>query len=256
MNLNDVFSNTAVSEGSSSSENKFVKFDYKTQFIRFRFLEEMDSLNSNTQVSHWVNGVGLVNCNLTPIYDKVKGTIFLWDGWGKDKNTGVRINKKPEHNCLFCAETRKAKEDAGGNMDEIIKANNLHRRTQQYIANVAYEVLEKKAGQKRPTVVKELDTGLLRVRINDLFSDKGKGEYKTISNFNEIKGTITEHWFTMNGEMRITPDDSLTSEEKSQEFDRLEFRRPMPYVEGLKLFREKTNTVNMAEPLAEDDIAF
>ena len=262
MNLNDIFQSTS-SNLDDAQENKsvFVKFDAKTQFIRFRFLEDFETLRANAQVSHWVNGVGMVKCNHLPIYDKAKGLIFLWDGWGKDKNTGVRINKKPEHNCVFCSETRKAKDEVkenGGDMQEIIKAGNLHRRSQNFVANVVYEVLERKAGQKRPVVVQQASVGILRIRINDLFSERGKGEYKTLDNFNDIKGSVTDHWFTMSGEYKITPDDSISDSEREQ-FDKssmMEIRQPLTYEEGFAKFKAKNDAVGQAEPLEEDDIAF
>lgn len=255
MNLNEIFNAAPTNEG---SESVYVKYDYKTQFIRFRFLEELDELKANAQVSHWVNGVGLVQCNLKPLFDKAKGTIFLWDGWGKDKTTGVKINKSPEFNCQFCAETRKAKDEAGNDLQAQIKAGNLHRRTQSFIANVLYEVLERKPGQKKPEVVKSLSKGFLRIRINDLFSDKGKGEYRTLNNFNDIKGTIVEHWFVMNGEGKITPDDPLSVEEKEllSSYELMERKRPFLYKEGLTRYHNKTNAAAEAEPFQEEDIAF
>lgn len=254
MNLNDIFNAPATS--SESTESVYVKYDYKTQFIRFRFLEELEVLKANTQVSHWVKGVGMVQCNLKPLYDKNKGTIFLWDGWGKDKTTGVRINKSPEFNCVFCAETRKAKDEAGNDLQAQITAGNLHRRSQSFVANVVYEILERKAGQKKPEVVKQASQALLRIRINDLFSDKGKGEYKTLNNFNDIKGTITEHWFVMNGEGRITPDDPLTTAEKEEVFEWIERKAPMPYQDGKDRYAKKSQAVSEAEPFKEEDIAF
>jgi hypothetical protein len=254
MNLNEIFSSTSTN--GESTESTWVKYDYKTQFIRFRFLEELDQLKGEAQVAHWVNGVGLVQCNLKPLFDKNKGTIFLWDGWGKDKNTGVRVNKSPEFNCVFCAETRRAKDEAGNDLQAQIKAGNLHRRSQSFIANVAYEILERKPGQKRPEVVKSLAQGLLRIRINDLFSDKGKGEYRTINNFSDIKGTITEHWFIMNGEGKITPDDPLSSQEKEETFDIIERKKPLLYKDGLARFQGKKDAVGKAEPLDEEEIAF
>jgi hypothetical protein len=263
MNLNDIFqsNNSNLDDAQSSNKSVFVKFDTKTQFIRFRFLEDFDTLRANAQVSHWVDGVGSVKCNHLPIYDKMKGLIFLWDGWGKDKTTGVRINKKPEHNCVFCAETRKVKDEAkenGADMQEIIKAGNLHRRSQNFVANVVYEVLERKAGQKRPVVVQPASVGILRIRINDLFSERGKGEYKTLDNFNNIKGSVTDHWFTMSGEYKITPDDSVTDSEREQfgKSDAAEVRQPLTYEEGLAKFKQKNNAVSQAEPFQEDDIAF
>lgn len=261
MNLNDIFeSNVGSLDDAKDTKPVFVKFDTKTQFIRFRFLESFEQMRSNTQIAHWVDGVGMVKCNLFPIYDKVKGTIFLWDGWGKDKNTGVRINKKPEHNCVFCAETRKAKDDVkdnGGDMQDVIKAGNLHRRSQNLVANVVYEVLERKAGQKKPVVVQSASVGILRIRINDLFSERGKGEYKTLDNFNNIKGSVTDHWFTMSGEYKITPDDSVSEAERSQfnDSDMMEIRKPLTYEEGYAKFKQKSDAVGMAEPL-EDEIAF
>lgn len=261
MNLNDIFqSNSSNLDDAQDNKPVFVKFDPKTQFIRFRFLEDFDTLRSNAQVSHWVNGVGMVKCNHLPIYDKMKGLIFLWDGWGKDKVTGVRVNKKPEHNCVFCAETRKAKDEAkenGADMQEIIKAGNLHRRSQNFVANVVYEVLERKAGQKKPVVVQQASVGILRIRINDLFSERGKGEYKTLDNFNDIKGSVTDHWFTMSGEYKITPDDSITDSERSQfsKKDAVEIRQPLTYQEGHAKFKQRNNAVDQAEPY-EDDIAF
>jgi hypothetical protein len=125
-------------------------------------------------------------------------------------------------------------------------------------------VLERKPGQKRPVVVKELDKGLLRVRINDLFSDKGKGEYKTLTNFNDIKGTLTEHWFIMNGESKITPDDPLSAEEKAMTElsdgtslkELSEPKKPLEYVDGVERFKQKMGAVGQAEPLEDDDIAF
>lgn len=254
MNLNEIFSSTSTN--SDSTESVFVKYDYKTQFIRFRFLEELDQLKAEAQVSHWVNGAGLIQCNLKPLFDKTKGTIFLWDGWGKDKNTGVKINKSPEFNCLFCAETRKAKDEAGNDLQAQIKAGNLHRRTQSFIANVAYEILERKPGQKRPEVVKPLTQGLLRIRINDLFSDKGKGEYRTLNNFNDIKGTIIEHWFIMNGEGKITPDDPLSSSEKEEVFNLMERKKPLVYKDGLAKYKGKKSEVDRSEPISEDEIPF
>jgi hypothetical protein len=255
MNLNDIFS-ASPAGGADTTESVFVKYDYKSQFIRFRFLEEFDDLKANAQVSHWVKGVGLVACNLKPLYDKNKGTIFLWDGWGKDKNTGVRINKSPEFNCVFCAETRRAKDEAGNDLQAQINAGNLHRRSQSFIANVVYEVLERKAGQKKPEVVKAASQGLLRIRINDLFSDKGKGEYKTLNNFNDIKGTLAEHWFVMNGEGRITPDDFLGTAEREETFDLLERKPPMEYLDGKSRYLKKQEASSQAEPFHEDDIAF
>lgn len=254
MNLNEIFSSTST--GSDTTESVFVKYDYKTQFIRFRFLEELDELKGEAQVSHWVNGVGPVACNLKPLYDKAKGTIFLWDGWGKDKNTGVRINKSPEFNCIFCAETRKAKDEAGNDLQAQIKAGSLHRRTQSFIANVAYEILERKPGQKKPEVVKSLSQGLLRIRINDLFSDKGKGEYRTLNNFNDIKGTIVEHWFVMNGEGKITPDDPLTSSEKEESFELMERKKLIEYKDGLAKYQGKKSEVDRSEPITEEEIPF
>jgi len=255
MNLNEIFNSTSTT-GVDTVESVYVKYDYKTQFIRFRFLEELDLLKANTQVSHWVKGVGLVQCNLKPLYDKVKGTVFLWDGWGKDKSTGVRINKSPEFNCVFCAETRKAKDEAGADLQGQITAGNLHRRSQSFVANVVYEVLERKAGQKKPEVVKAARQGLLRIRINDLFSDKGKGEYKTLNNFNDIKGTITEHWFIMNSEGRITPDDPLSTAEKEEVFEWIERKAPMLYQDGKEQYVKKSQAVSEAEPWKEEDIAF
>lgn len=261
MNLNDVFQSTAGNlDDAQENKSVFVKFDSKTQFIRFRFLEDFETMRSNAQVSHWVNGVGMVKCNHLPIYDKMKGLIFLWDGWGKDKVTGVRINKKPEHNCVFCAETRKVKDEAkenGADMQEIIKAGNLHRRSQNFVANVVYEVLERKPGQKKPMVVQQASVGILRIRINDLFSERGKGEYKTLDNFNDIKGSVTDHWFTMSGEYKITPDDPIADSERSQftSKDAMEIRQPLTYQEGHAKFKQRNNEVEKAEPF-EDDIAF
>lgn len=254
MNLNEIFSSTSTN--GENTESIYVKYDHKTQFIRFRFLEELDDLKGEAQVAHWVNGVGLVQCNLKPLFDKNKGTIFLWDGWGKDKVTGVKVNKSPEFNCVFCAETRKAKDEAGNDLQGQIKAGNLHRRTQSFIANVEYEVLERKPGQKKPEVVKPLAQGLLRIRINDLFSDKGKGEYRTLNNFNDIKGTIIEHWFVMNGEGKITPDDPLTTTEKERVPPLLERKRPFTYKEGSGRFLGKRDAVSNAEPLNEEEIPF
>lgn len=261
MNLNDIFESNVGSLGDvQESKPVFVKFDPKTQFIRFRFLESFETMRANAQVAHWVNGVGMVKCNLFPIYDKAKGIIFLWDGWGKDKNTGVRVNKKPEHNCAFCAETRKAKDDVkenGGDMQDVIKAGNLHRRSQNFVTNVVYEILERKAGQKKPVVVQAASVGILRIRINDLFSERGKGEYKTLDNFNNIKGTVTDHWFTMSGEYKITPDDPVTDSERNQFDDNnvMEVRKPLTYEDGYAKFKQRADAVDLAEPL-EDEISF
>lgn len=254
MNLNEIFDSTSTN--GENTESIFVRYDRKTQFIRFRFLEDLDQLKGEAQVAHWVNGVGLVQCNLKPLFDKTKGTIFLWDGWGKDKTTGVKINKSPEFNCIFCAETRKAKDEAGNDLQAQIKAGNLHRRTQSFIANVEYEVLERKAGQKKPEVVKSLTQGLLRIRINDLFSDKGKGEYRTLNNFSDIKGTLMDHWFVMNGEGKITPDDPLATLEKESKPELLERKRPLGYKEGFGRFTNKQDAANESEPLREDEIPF
>jgi hypothetical protein len=64
-----------------------------------------------------------------------------------------------------------------------------------------------------------------------------------------------EHWFIMNGESRITPDDSLNSEEKSQDFDLYEIKKPMLYKDGLTRYNEIKGVSNQAEPF-EDEIAF
>lgn len=271
MNLNDLFTG---SEGDNSSEERvktpWLKYDRKTQFAVFRFLEEWDDLVADARVDHWVDRVGRVRCNHLPIPDKQTGGIFLWDGRGKDKETGKKINKKPEHNCLFCDEQRAAVNEALQDLDPespegkkaAMDAKKLHQRQQQLISNVEYKIMEKKPGAKKPVVVQEEQQALMGVRINDLFSKNGKGEFKSLKSRFDMKGTNKDVWFVMGSDGKPQADAAVSDAESASDEDRVLFEKPrvMSYEDGLAKYQGRAQEAQKAEPLSDadldDEIAF
>lgn len=258
MNLNDVFGGDLDGEESSGEKAKtpWVKWDRKNpnQFVRFRFLEEFDELRSDARVTHSVENVAFnARCNLKPLADqKDKGLLFLWNGWSKGEN------KKPEFNCLFCEETKALKDEAVAKYGkdtpqgkaEAIKASRLHSRSQQLVANVEYEVWERKPGKKKPEVIQEASQALMGIRINDLFNKNGKGEYATLNNFFNTKGTITENWFTMTSDNKITPDDKIDSD--CAEYSLFDKPKVMPYEEAVERHQARRGEAKKAVPLEEE----
>lgn len=256
-NLNDLFGD-GDNEGEVTERVRtpWAKYDRKTQFIKFRFLEDLDELKADTRVTHKVENVSWnVRCNLKPIPDKKTGGVFLWNGWG------AGVNKKPEHNCEFCAETKEAVDNAVANFGKdtpegkkaAIEAKRLHQRTTQFVVNVEYEIWEVKTKKGKPVSEKVQDAtqALMGVRINDLFSDKGKGEYKTLNSVYKSKGTICDRWFTMDGEGKITADDKLDGEQTEYEL----FPKPqvMEYKVALDKHLGRKAEADKSEPLDSDD---
>lgn len=262
MNLNDLFTGGESGEQEEKAKTPWMKYDRKSQFAVFRFLEEWTELKSDVRVDHWVDGVGRVRCNHLPIPDKKNGGIFLWDGRGKDEN-GVKINKKPEHNCLFCDEQRAAVNEALGNMDPespegkkaAMDAKKLHQRSQQIVSNVEYKIMEKKPGAKKPTVVQDVQQALLGIRINDLFSQNGKGEYKSLQGRFDMKETNKDVWF-VSGAAALQADVPVTETEMEGDEDRELFPKPkvLSYEEGLEKYRGRKNEAKKAEPLTDADL--
>ena len=263
MNLNDLFGDDTNSDGDVAEEKQrtpWVKYDWKTQFLKLRFLEDFNELQSEADVFHWVQNIGPVSCNRVPLKDKKTGGLFLWDGWSKGEN------KKPEYNCAFCAETKKLKDEAiakaGGPLSPegkaaAIQANKLHNRSQLFKVNVEYEIWERISGKKKPEKQTELAVAIHKVKINDLFNENGKGEYWTLKNFFDNKGTIMGHWFMQDSSGKLTPDDPLKDSEKVQ-VDIFEKPKTMDYATGLARYQGRREEAAKAEPLeealsAEDD---
>lgn len=268
MNLNDLFTGGSGEEVKEERQKTpWLKYDRKTQFALFRFLEEWDELVADARVDHWVEGVGRVRCNHLPIPDKQTGGVFLWDGRGKDKETGKRINKKPEHNCRFCDEQRAAVDEALQDLDPetpagkeaAMAAKKLHQRQTQLISNVEYKIMEKKQGAKKPTVVQDVQQALLGIRINDLFSKNGKGEFKSLKSRFEMKGSNMDVWFVMGADGKPQADVPVTDAELATDEDREMLEKPkvMSYADGLAKYEGRASEASKAEPLSdEDEIVF
>lgn len=259
MNLNDVFGGDQDGEQEEKVKTPWVKWDRKspTQFVRLRFLEDFDVLRSNARVTHAVEGVAFnARCNLKPIPDsKNKGLLFLWNGWGQGEN------KKPEHNCIFCAETSDLKKqvielhgkDTPKGKEEAIKANRLHSRSQQLVANVEFEIWDRLPGKKKPEVIQTGRQALMGIRINDLFNERGKGEYSTLNNFYNAKGTILENWFTMSADNKLVPDDKIT--EDVVECSLFEKPSIMEYADAVERYQGRKKESAKAQPLTEEDLS-
>lgn len=261
MNLNDLFDDVSGADGDAAPREKtpWMKFKPKDgERVRLRVLEDFDELQAQADISHWVDGVGRVKCNLHPIKDqKNPGKIFLWNGYG------AGVNKKPEYNCKFCEETKALKDDAIARFGkdtpqgktEAIKAGRLHNRSQQFNVNVEYEIWKTPPGKKKPECVQELTQALTSFRINDLFSTNGKGVYSLLKNMFDNKGTLKNNWFTMGIDYNLTPDDPLPDEVKSREVALFDKPKVWSYKDGLEKYLVRQGHGSAAEPLEgpEDD---
>lgn len=260
MDLNELFDEEfGGDEASDKVKTHWAKWDRKkttTQFIRLRFLEDLSELKRDARVTHKIDGITYnCRCNLKMIKDsKNPGKVFLWDGWSKG------VNKNPEHNCKFCADMKALKKlaeetygkDTPQAKEAVIKANRLFERSQQLVVNVEYEVWERKAGAKKPVKVEDARLGLLGVRINDLFSTMGKGEYATLDAFYQNKGSICEHWWTMDRTGKLTPDDPVKETEVTQ-YDLFDKPKVMDYEEALERFLARKGHADQGEPTEAPD---
>lgn len=261
MNLNDLFDGVDGADGDAAPKEKtpWMKFKAKEgERVRLRILEDFDELQAQADISHWVEGVGRVKCNLHPIKDqKNPGKIFLWNGYGGG------VNKKPEHNCRFCEETKALKDlaierfgkDTPQGKTEAIKASKLHSRSQQFVANVEYEVWKTPMGKKKPECIQELSHALTSFRINDLFSTNGKGEYALLKNMYENKGTLKNNWLTIGSDYKLAPDDPLPEDIKARNREIVLLDKPKvwSYKDGLEKYLVRQGHGSAAEPLDGPD---
>ncbi len=257
MNIDDLLDGDDNNQ-EQKPKTPWMKFKPKDgERVRMRLLEDFDELQANADVSHWVDGVGRVKCNLKPIRDsKSPGKLFLWNGWSKG------VNKNPEHNCVFCAETKVLKDAAiaehGKDTPEgkkaAIEAGKLHNRSQQFNVNVEYEIWKTPPGKKKSECIQELSQALTSFRINDLFSTNGKGMYFTLKDIYDNKGTLKNNWFTMGSTYTPMMDDSLPEDIKSREVTLFDKPKVLSYEEGLERYQGRKNYARQAEPLDDEDL--
>lgn len=265
MNLNDIgFGNN---EGNNSNQPKtpWLRMDYKNdkQFARLLLAREFDEMTKEVAIYHSVDGVGRVHCNCKPIPDgKRDGFVFMWDGWGKDKNTGERVNKSPENNCRFCAETAALKNEMVGKLGKetpegkkaAIEANKLHRKSQELFEEVYAELWERKGGKTKPEKTEDVGVVLTTFRINDLTSDKGKGNYSFMKDTVDMRGSLADKWFTYkDGALAFDRD---ATEAELAEVEWQNYRKPqiLDYSEGLERYLEKKGEIDLAEPYEDKQI--
>lgn len=191
-NLESLF-NAQPTAGKTSP---IIRFDWKTQSVRFRPLVEFTKFKGPL-VRHYIENVGYVECNQRP-YRRKDGTYGLWG------------------DCTFCEERKALREKlkavaiADGrtelNKDEAKQASALHKRVIELIAPVEAEVKEKKK------VVKELAAGALSFKVSDLFFPQVTQQYKVLSQIFETKETMLEHWFVLTGNGTIMLDGEVSEE--------------------------------------------
>jgi hypothetical protein len=225
----------------TGAENPMVKFDYKTQSLRFRFLAEFNELKGPV-IRHWIENVGYVECNQKP-YRRKDGTFGLW-GDCKFCNERKAFRDQLKASAIADGRTDLTKEEAG-------RVSKLHKRNIELFAPVQVEIREKKK------VVKELEVKGLGFRISDLFFTQVTQQYKTLSQIYESKGTLLDHWFAMSGNGAILLDDKLDKEEKAQEFELPDLsyvdQKTKAYEDGVKAYEAKATATAKAEPLPDED---
>jgi hypothetical protein len=264
MNLNDIgFGGNNNGENSNQVKTPWLRLDYKNdkQFARLLLSRDFDEMKSEAEIYHSVDGVGRVHCNCKPIPDGKRGDgfVFMWDGWGKDKNTGERVNKSPESNCVFCAETAALKNEMVGKLGKetpegkkaAIEANKLHRKSQELFEEVYAEIWEKKGGKTKPEKTDDVGVVLTTLRINDLTSDRGKGNYSFLKDHVEMRGALTDTWFTYkDGTLAF---DRVATDDEMSQVTWENHRKPqiLDYQEGLERYLEKKGEVDRAKPISK-----
>lgn len=264
MNLNDIGFGNNNNENSNQVKTPWLRVDYKNdkQFARLLLAREFDEMTKEVAIYHNVDGVGRVHCNCKPIPDgQREGFVFMWDGWGKDKKTGERVNKSPEHNCRFCAETAALKNEMVGKLGKetpegkkaAIEANKLHRKSQELFEEVFAELWEKKGGKTKPEKTEDVGVVLTTFRINDLTSDRGKGNYAFLKDTVDMRSAVTNTWFTYkDGTLAF---DRLATDEEMEEVEWQNHRKPLilDYEEGLERYLVKKGEIEKAEPIDDDE---
>ena len=262
MNLNDIgFGNNEST--SNQVKTPWLRMDYKNdkQFARLLLAREFDEMTQEAEIYHSVDGVGRVHCNCKPIPDgQREGFVFMWDGWGKDKKTGERVNKSPEHNCRFCAETVALKNEMVGKLGKetpegkkaAIEANKLHRKSQELFEEVFAELWEKKGGKTKPEKTEDVGVVLTTFRINDLTSDRGKGNYAFLKDTVDMRGSITDKWFTYKDGVLAFDRDATPDELSQVEWQNYKKPQILDYSEGLERYLEKKGEIDRAE--SYDDV--
>jgi len=260
MNLNDI--GFGSNENSNQVKTPWLRMDYKNdkQFARLLLSREFEEMTKEVAIYHSVEGVGRVHCNCKPIPDgKRDGFVFMWDGWGKDKNTGLRVNKSPEHNCRFCAETAALKNEMVGKLGKetpegrkaAIEANKLHRKSQELFEEVYAELWERKGGKTKPEKTEDVGVVLTTFRINDLTSDKGKGNYSFMKDTVDMRGSLTDKWFTYKDGTLAFDRDATETELAEVQWENHRKPQILDYEEGLAKYLEKKGEIDRAEPISK-----
>ena len=236
----------------------YLKRDSK-EHLAIKFLDPLDVMLKNANISHWVNGVGLVKCAKKLIRNKKDNgddIIYAWDGKKKD---GTITN--PEHRCVFCQEKYAAvdalkarEEDAKKDPDNVkpptkeegTKANQLHDLRRELIARVEWRLQERQG--KRVVEKTEWAEGFLRLRVTDLFSQNGKGFYKQLSTASEEE-TLMEHvWLLKPGVMVLEKDAAIGRSEDEEiviTLDHGQWKSTVrDYEVGLKQYQKRNQSAN------------
>lgn len=260
MNLNDI--GFGSNENSNQVKSPWLRMDYKNdkQFARLLLSREFEEMTKEVAIYHSVDGVGRVHCNCKPIPDgKRDGFVFMWDGWGKDKNTGLRVNKSPEHNCRFCAETAALKNEMVGKLGKdtpegrkaAIEANKLHRKSQELFEEVYAELWERKGGKTKPEKTEDVGVVLTTFRINDLTSDKGKGNYSFLKDTVDMRGSLTDKWFTYKDGTLAFDRDATEAELAEVQWENHRKPQILDYEEGLAKYLDKKGEIDRAQPISK-----
>jgi hypothetical protein len=132
-----------------------------------------------------------------------------------------------------------------------IEANKLHRKSQELFEEVYAEIWEKKGGKTKPEKTEDVGVVLTTFRINDLTSDRGKGNYGFLKDHVEMRGGLTDTWFTYkDGTLAF---DRVATDDEMSQVTWENHRKPqiLDYQEGLERYLEKRGEIDRAEPISK-----
>lgn len=240
MDLNSLFSSKA--ESTEINKVPFVPYlnSKSNEHLAIQFLEPLSESMKYPSITHWVKGVGQVKCALKMIpgtTEKGDKIIRMWNGIRRKDGAVL----EPEHDCKFCRDRYaaqdelRAKEEKTGQKatkEEGTAANRLHEIKRELVFRVLWRLQERQGKRNVPKT--EWAEGFLRLRINDLFSENGKGYFRQLMSASEEE-TLLEHvWLIKPGTTVLEKDAAIGRDEGDELTTNLEHSQWMSMIKDYK----------------------